>query len=90
MPETNDEQKDATLEALRSLATDVPGVIDLAVGINISGRGTHDFGLSCEFASEEELLGYGPHPAHQACLANFTSKYVQPGPEVVDFEYEPS
>jgi hypothetical protein len=90
LPETTDEQKEVTFEALRSLGSDVPGVIGFAVGHNISGRGTHDFGLSCEFANEEDLRGYGPHPAHQAAVANFVSKYAQPGPEVLDFEYEPA
>jgi hypothetical protein len=85
--DASDEQKQATLDSLSGLQQTVPGVVGLHVGANNSGRGTYDFGLTCDFASQDDLRGYIEHPDHKAAMAAYISKYVQPGPEVLDFDY---
>lgn len=81
------EDRDKTVTAFRELAGVVPGR-DLQVGSDIAGRGTFDWGLSCDFESKDEAQAYTVHPAHQAAISTYIKPYVQSTMEVLDFEYD--
>ncbi|WP_054027775.1 Dabb family protein [Bacillus sp. FJAT-28004] len=57
------------LNALYSLQTEVPGIIDLTAGCNVTTETDniqgYTLGLRVTFTDQQSLLAYGPHPAHQ-------------------------
>jgi hypothetical protein len=56
--------------ALAELPKKCPGVVRFEMGWNISNRPiAYDFGLNSGFATRADLDAYGPHPAHQAVVA---------------------
>ena len=63
---TPTEQTEAMMRGLKSLETEIPQVVSLSCGSNISDRGdgfTH--GLVVRFESPEALDTYLEHPRHQ-------------------------
>ncbi|BCO39226.1 hypothetical protein MINTM001_03650 [Mycobacterium paraintracellulare] len=81
------EDRDRTVSAFRELAGVVPGR-DLYVGSDVAGRGSFDWGLTCDFDSRDEVHAYSVHPAHQAAISTYIKPYVQPAMEVLDFEFD--
>ena len=69
-------KEDASLEdvedlisSIRGLKDSVPGVVDLTVGENFSGRsGGYTHGLFVRFESREDLQRYMEHPDHLAVV----------------------
>ncbi|MGG1638557.1 Dabb family protein [Paenibacillus sp. FSL K6-3182] len=57
------------LSALYSLQTEVPGIIELTAGCNVTTETDniqgYTLGLRVTFKDQQSLLDYGPHPAHQ-------------------------
>lgn len=71
-PGTTDEQKQNLITALKALKDQIPGIVHLTAGPNFSDRSQgYDLGLSVRFEDRASLDAYGPHPAHQACVAQF-------------------
>ena len=69
---TPEEQTEAMMRGLKSLETEIPQVVSLSCGPNISDRGdgfTH--GLVVRFESPEALEIYLEHPRHQQTVQEF-------------------
>jgi hypothetical protein len=81
------EDRAKTIEAFRGLTDVIPGVHDLYVGTDIAGRGTFDWGLTCDFSTAEDIQVYSGHPAHKAAIDAYIKPNVQPAMEVLDFEF---
>jgi hypothetical protein len=68
------------ISSIRGLRDSVPGVVDLTVGENFSGRsGGYTHGLFVRFESREDLQRYMEHPDHLAVvekLDRLTSRIV--------------
>ena len=63
---TTSEQKEAVIFNLRSLKDEIPGIIDLKAGLNVSDKHKgFEIGLSILFNDKKALEQYGPHPKHQ-------------------------
>ncbi|MEK3794217.1 Dabb family protein [Paenibacillus sp. FSL R7-0204] len=62
-------QEQDLLQALLALKKQIPGIIDLTAGINVTEeqQNVHGYtlGLRVTFENQEALREYGPHPAHQ-------------------------
>jgi hypothetical protein len=64
-----EERVAAHLQALRSLKTQVPGVIDLHVGVNFTDRANgYTHGLMALLHDKVALANYVVHPAHVAVV----------------------
>ena len=64
-----------------------PGLVETAVGVNISPRGQgYEFGGVMKFADKASLDSYGPHPVHQE-LVSWLMPLIEP--IEVDFELRP-
>ncbi|MGF9697063.1 MULTISPECIES: Dabb family protein [Paenibacillus] len=61
---------------LLALQDEIPGIIDLTAGINVTEETDHiqgfTLGLRVTFEDQEALRAYGPHPAHQAFVASLS------------------
>lgn len=57
------------VQALLALKKQIPGIIDLTAGVNVTEEkeNVHGYtlGLRVTFKNQEALRAYGPHPAHQ-------------------------
>ena len=76
----------ALVDAFTALRTEIPGLVALESGTNMSPEGlakgfTHCFMLS--FASETARDAYLPHPAHQAFVARLKPALA----DVLVFDY---
>ena len=57
------------ISSIRGLKDSVPGVVDLTVGENFSGRSSgYTHGLFVRFESREDLQRYMEHPDHLAVV----------------------
>ncbi len=71
-------------EKLNSLKANIPSLIKMEVGLNISTRpSAYDIVLVSEFESEDGLNIYRVHPKHQEVLAYM--KQVVADAKVVDY-----
>lgn len=69
-PGVTQEQKSRVLAAIRGLQGQIPGLLETAVGPNISPRGQgYELGGMMKFADKASLESYGAHPAHQKLLS---------------------
>lgn len=74
------------LSSIRALADDVPGVEDLSVGEDFSGRtGEYTHGLYVRFADRSALETYMKHPAHLEVVEKLGSSTT--GRLVADYEH---
>ncbi|MFB8375830.1 Dabb family protein [Paenibacillus taichungensis] len=59
---------------LLALQEQIPGIVDLTAGINVTEETDHiqgfTLGLRVTFEDQEALRAYGPHPAHRAFVAS--------------------
>ena len=68
----SDEEKQAMLSGLRALPGAIHSIQHLGSGEDFSGRSKgYHIGLIVQFATRQDLEEYGPHPAHQAFVAQF-------------------
>jgi hypothetical protein len=69
-PNVTQEQKNRVLAEIRGLQGQIPGLLETAVGANISPRGKgYELGGVMKFADKASLESYGAHPAHQKLLS---------------------
>lgn len=65
--------EDHLIAALLALKEQIPGIVELTAGVNITEEteNIHGYtlGLRVTFADQEALQQYGPHPAHQGFVA---------------------
>ena len=81
-----DEAVQAMQDALRSLQSAIPGILEITVGANFSERSqgfTH--GLLVRFADRAALDTYIPHPAHEDARNNYILPIVD---DVLVVDYE--
>lgn len=65
-PEVTSEEIATALEHVRALQKEIPGIIDVQIGKNMSNYNqgyTHGFVM--HFVDIEHLRAYAPHPKHQ-------------------------
>jgi len=63
------EQEERLLEVLFALKEQIPGIVELTAGMNVTEEteniNGYTLGLRVTFDSRESLQQYGPHPKHQ-------------------------
>lgn len=76
---------------LLALQEQIPGIVDLTAGINVTEETNHiqgfTLGLRVTFEDQEALRAYGPHPAHQAFVTSL-NEWVE-NVIVVDYPIPP-
>jgi hypothetical protein len=83
-PGVTEEQKQRAMAEIRGLQGQIPGLLETAVGVNISPHGKgHELGGVMKFADKAALDSYAPHPAHQR-LVSWLMPLIEP--IEVDFE----
>ncbi len=86
-PGVTEKQKLRVAAEIRGLQGKIPGLVETAVGVNISSRGQgYEFGGVMKFADKASLYSYGPHPVHQE-LVSWLMPLIEP--VEVDFELSP-
>ncbi len=79
------EEVEDLLASIRGLKDEVPGVVDLSVGKDFTGRaGEYTHGLFARFESAAGLQVYMGHPAHLAVVEKLGA--VTSGRIVADYE----
>lgn len=74
------------VSSIRELGSQVPGVVDLSVGEDFSGRsGDYTHALFVRFEDREGLRGYMEHPAHLAVVEKLEQRTT--GRIVADYEF---
>jgi hypothetical protein len=79
-----EEQKVRAMAEIRGLQGQIPGLLEMWVGINVSPRSQgYELGGVMKFTGRSALDAYGGHPAHQKLL-----QWLMPliDPIEVDFE----
>ena len=71
-PDALPEQIEEALTALRSLKSQIPGILDLNCGEDISGNAQgYTHALVVRFVDRAALDAYNPHPTHVHVVENF-------------------
>jgi len=69
-PGVTEEQKKRVVAGIRELQGQIPGLLETAVGMNISPRGQgYELGGVMKFTDKASLDSYSAHPAHQKLLS---------------------
>jgi hypothetical protein len=83
-PGVTQEQKNRVIAEIRGLQGQIPGLLETAVGANISPRGQgYELGGVMKFAGKAYLESYGAHPAHQKLLS-----WLMPLIEPIEVDFE--
>lgn len=83
-PGVTEEQKKRVVAEIRGLQGKIPGLLETAVGMNISPRGQgYELGGVMKFADAASLENYGAHPAHQKLLS-----WLMPLIEPIEVDFE--
>jgi len=83
-PGVTQEQKERVVTAIRGLQGQIPGLVETAVGENISPRGQgYELGGVMKFADKVSLNSYGAHPAHRKLLG-----WLMPLIEPIEVDFE--
>jgi Stress responsive A/B Barrel Domain len=83
-PGVTQEQKRKVIEGIRALQGQIPGLLETAVGENISPRGGgYGLGGAMKFADKAALESYGPHPVHQKLVS-----WLRPLIEAIEVDFE--
>jgi len=83
-PGVTEEQKKRVMTAIRGMQGQIPGLLETAVGANISPRGKgYELGGVMRFADKASLDTYGGHPAHQELLG-----WLMPLIEPIEVDFE--
>lgn len=81
-----DEEVEDLLSSIRGLRGEVPGVVDLSVGKDFSGRsGEYSHALFARFEDAAGLKEYMGHPAHLAVVEKLGATTT--GRIVADYEF---
>lgn len=81
------EQLDKLEKLAHGLKEHISGIVDLAIGRNVSERNQgFQVGLTVRFTDKESLDAYGPHPKHQELVA-YTVEIGRTDIIVVDFAH---
>ena len=69
-PDVTDEQIASSVAAIRAFEGQIPGLLSVYAGTNVSPR-SQGFGLggTMQFTDREAFEAYNNHPAHQALLS---------------------
>lgn len=74
-PDADTTQIEDAHAALRRLADEIPGIVELTCGANFTDRAKgYNSGLVVRFADRAALEAYLPHPAHRTVV----EKYINP------------
>ena len=85
-PSVTEEQKQRAAASIRALQGQIPGLLETAVGTNISPRAQgYALGGMMKFEDRASLDAYGPHPVHQQ-LVSWLMPLIEP--LEVDFDAE--
>lgn len=85
-PGVTDAQKQRVIAEIRGLHGQIPGLLETAVGVNISTRGQgYELAGVMKFADKASLDSYGPHPAHQHLVS-----WLMPLIEPIEMDFEVS
>lgn len=83
-PGVTEEQKKRVVAGIRGLQGQIPGLLETAVGMNISPRGQgYELGGVMKFADKGSLDSYGAHPAHQKLL-----RWLMPLIEPIEVDFK--
>ncbi|RCW73183.1 Dabb family protein [Saliterribacillus persicus] len=67
--EISKEKEAYLLGKLKALKEEIPGIVELTTGINVTEETDraqgYSIGLRVTFTSKDALKAYGPHPKHQ-------------------------
>jgi Stress responsive A/B Barrel Domain len=83
-PGTTDAQKQRAQDTIRSLQTQIPGILETKAGVNFSARSLgYEFAGVMKFTDRAALEAYSTHPVHLELLS-----WLMPliDPIEVDFE----
>jgi hypothetical protein len=76
-PETTDEQRATTLDALKALPPQIPEIQGYHVGRDLGLRdGNFEMGVAAVFADEAAWRAYLAHPAHVAVVEKHINPHV--------------
>jgi hypothetical protein len=68
-PGVTEDQKQRVLREIRALQSQIPGILDAAIGFNTSPRHQgYEFGGMMKFADRATFDAYNAHPVHQQLL----------------------
>lgn len=85
--DVSQEDKEDLLSSLVALGGSTPGVVDLSVGEDFSGRaGGYTHGLFVRLNDRDALQGYMEHPDHRAAVEKLEERTT--GRIVADYEHE--
>jgi len=83
-PGVTEEQKGRVVAEIRALQGQIPGLLETAVGMNISPRGGgYELGGAMKFADKAALDSYGGHPVHQKLIS-----WLMPLIEPIEVDFE--
>src|SRR6266481_8437639 len=83
-PGVTEEQKRRVAAGIRALQGQIPGLLETAVGMNISPRGGgYELGGAMKFADKAALERDGGHPVHQKLLS-----WLMPLIEPIEVDFE--
>jgi hypothetical protein len=83
-PGVTEEQKNRVIAEIRGLLGQISGLLESAVGVNISPRAQgYELGGVMKFADKASLDSYGAHPAHQKLLT-----WLMPLIEPIEVDFE--
>jgi hypothetical protein len=83
-PGVTEEQKRRVVKEIRALEGQIPGLLETAVGMNVSPRGGgYELGGVMKFTDKAALERYGSHPVHQKLLG-----WLMPLIEPIEVDFE--
>lgn len=79
------EEMQQVLTQVRTLQQQIPGIVDVQVGQNLSKKHQgYAYGFVMRFVDQAHLQAYAPHPAHQV-VSNEIRRVCS---QVIDFDLE--
>jgi hypothetical protein len=85
-PGVTPEQKRRVIDEIRKLHGQIPGLVEISVGVNISPRGQgFELGGVMKFSDRAALDAYGPHPVHQKLVS-----WLMPLIDPIEVDFDPS
>jgi len=83
-PGVTEQQKQRAVSEIHGLQGQIPGLLETAVGVNISPRGQgYELGGFMKFADKASLDRYSSHPVHQELL-----KWLVPLIEPIEVDFQ--
>ncbi len=66
--------------------SNIPGVLNFEMHLKVSAKNHYEYGISMEFASQNDYDQYNNHPAHQAFIEKYWLTCVD---EFLEIDYKP-